>query len=305
MKQKITEIIKNTKAYNWLRHFLYSTCLKDYSGEFLNEYNANEYIKDLINSNNPFMVSRLGSTELSVLRSFKNNVDYNEKQRETIQSLSGFFPVTTDNLNLFSEMYFKHISNIDVLGIWMNPFEDVIANEYCENAFITKLRSLEPYFYSNPWTSALKDKKVLVVHPFNNSIEGQYKNRKLLFKDESVLPEFELSTYQAVQSLGGDSDTYSSWFEALEGMQNDISKLDFDIAIIGAGAYGLPLASFIKKSGRSAIHLGGATQLLFGVYGRRWEVKEDFKDIINENWVRPTENEKPKAAKNVENSCYW
>jgi len=45
-------------------------------------------------------------------------------------------------------------------------------------------------------------------------------------------------------------------------MKNEISEIDFDVAIIGAGAYGLPLASYIKEMGRQAIHMGGSTQMV-------------------------------------------
>jgi hypothetical protein len=305
MKQRFVEILKSTKFYNAMREYFYSTKINDYQGQLLGEVEANETIKQLIYNKKPFMISRLGSTELSVLRSFREGKEYNEKQNETIRSLSGFFPVNKSSLNKFSQLYFKSITNIDLLGIWFNPFEDVIANEVCPTARLTKLRSLEPYFSLSPWSEALKGKNVLVIHPFTESIKQQYLRRELLFENSNVLPEFNLITYTAVQSLGGINPEYDSWFDALAGMQHDISSLDFDVAIVGAGAYGLPLASFIKNMGKSAIHLGGATQLLFGIYGRRWEENPNFINFINEYWVRPLENEKPKSASNVENGCYW
>lgn len=305
MKQRLVEVMKRTKLYNATRDFFYSTKVSDYNGDFLDGSKTDKRIKQLINSNQPFMISRMGSNELSVLKSFKLSKQYTDKQRHTIQHCAGFFPVNDSTLSNFCELYLQSIVNIDLLGVWFNPFEDVIANNICPNAQITKLRSLEPYFSAEPWSLALKQKKVLVIHPFNESIEKQYQKRELLFKNNKILPEFKLITYPAVQSLGGENDKYTSWFDALDGMQSDISTIDFDIAIIGAGAYGLPLASFIKGMGKGAIHLGGATQLLFGIYGRRWEANPNFKSIINEHWVRPLENEKPKAASSVENGCYW
>ena len=100
-------------------------------------------------------------------------------------------------------------------------------------------------------------------------------------------------------------------------MEDKISEIDFDIAILGCGAYGLPLAAHIKRMGRQAIHLGGGTQLLFGIKGRRWEenyvwkyptpVKLDlnYKDLFNEHWVRPSREETPQNAQRVEDGCYW
>ena len=35
-----------------------------------------------------------------------------------------------------------------------------------------------------------------------------------------------------------------------------IDKIDFDVAIIGCGAYGIFLADYIKSLGKKAIHLG-------------------------------------------------
>jgi len=296
--------MKGTHIYKLLRASLYNTNEKDYKAPLLADDVTNDSIKNFINSGHAFMVSRLGSNELSVLRVNSEKKEYSKKQNDLMESCAGFFPVTKHNLDQFSELYFNAIPNIDLLGVWMNPFEDTIANEHCPSADITKLRNLEPYFATSPWTSALKNKRVLVIHPFSESIKKQYSKRTALFEDSQVLPKFTLITYKAVQSLGGHQQ-YSSWFDALAGMQADISAIDFDIAIIGAGAYGLPLAAYIKSMGKGAIHLGGATQLLFGIYGRRWEVNPDFQHLINEHWTRPLEGEKPKAASQVENGCYW
>jgi hypothetical protein len=40
----------------------------------------------------------------------------------------------------------------------------------------------------------------------------------------------------------------------------DIDCLEFDVALIGAGAYGLPLAACVKRLGKKAIHMGGVTK---------------------------------------------
>ena len=88
-------------------------------------------------------------------------------------------------------------------------------------------------------------------------------------------------------------------------MNNEIDKIEFDIAIIGAGAYGLSLAAHIKRSGRKAIQLGGATQILFGIRGHRWETHPIISNFFNEHWINPNEGEIPNGYKNVENGCYW
>ena len=48
-------------------------------------------------------------------------------------------------------------------------------------------------------------------------------------------------------------------------MKKQIESVEFDIAIIGCGAYGMPLSLFVKDLGKKAIHLGGNVQYLFGI----------------------------------------
>ena len=103
---------------------------------------------------------------------------------------------------------------------------------------------------------------------------------------------------------GGGVHSLATWFDALEYMHDEMKKIDFDIAFIGCGAYGLPLASYAKNLGKQALHMGGATQLLFAIKGRRWEVEEGrvFKEDF---WVNPSIEERPEAYLHVENGCYW
>ena len=89
-------------------------------------------------------------------------------------------------------------------------------------------------------------------------------------------------------------------------MYAEVSRQDFDVAIIGAGAYGMPLANFIKiKLGKTAIHMGGATQLLFGIKGKRWENHDRISKLFNEYWKYPLLSEIPENHKKVEDGCYW
>ena len=108
-----------------------------------------------------------------------------------------------------------------------------------------------------------------------------------------------------MQSIAGTKTEFDDWFAALEYMYNEAMKIDFDIAIIGCGAYGFPLAAKLKKAGKQAIHLGGATQILFGIWGSRWDNVEPIRKLKNEFWVRPSKEETPSGAKKVENACYW
>jgi len=168
---------------------------------------------------------------------------------------------------------------------------------------------MEPFWTKVPWTKALQGKKVLVVHPFSSTIESQYKKRKVIFK-EDLLPEFELITLKAVQSIAGMKAPFTDWFQALEHMKHKMDQIDYDICLIGAGAYGFNLAAHVKRQGKKSVHLGGSLQLLFGILGTRWEnpnynCKYNYTNLMNEHWVRPVSEDTPKNSKEIEGSCYW
>jgi len=307
-REKILEVIRDTSLFKWYKKKFYQTNIKDYNQKILNNSETDRYIKELLLSDDPIMIARVGSTELRILHDYYKKKPYSSHNRYTIEISSGVFPTDDDSLDKFSRLNFERIQNIDLLGIWFNPFEDIVANEFCPNAKLTKLRNLEPYFSEDPWSYYLKGKKVLVIHPFVSSIKKQFSIREKLFKNKKVLPEFKLINYKPIQSFAGmskDLSDYRTWFEALEKMENDISKIDFDIAIISAGAYGLPLASFIKDMGKKAIHLAGASQMLFGVYGARWQDHPDFKPLMNKNWIQPFNEDKPKTSELLGKKSYW
>lgn len=270
---------------------------------------SNNILLKLLSADDPLMISRFGSTEIKAIlypkaplyiKPFiKNRVFYN------MYNLSGFFPSTEKNIGKFSKLMIEDMQLVDLLASWR--VEERLLQANLKQAKKIPLRALEPYFLDNPWSQALKDKKVLVVHPFNGSIENQYNERRhLLFKDEKVLPLFKsLQTIKAVQTIAGNTSAFKDWFEALNWMKREIESKDFDIAIIGCGAYGFPLAAHVKRLGKKAIHLGGATQILFGIKGKRWEDNPAFANVINDYFIQPSNEDKPKNANSVEGGCYW
>ena len=86
---------------------------------------------------------------------------------------------------------------------------------------------------------------------------------------------------------------------------SQMDAIDYDVAIIGCGAYGFSLAAHTKRMGKKAIHLGGATQILFGIKGKRWDELPAVNKFYNKYWVRPLPEETPARKERVEGGCYW
>lgn len=307
------------------RHFL--LCYDEYVD--LKDQEANDYVYHFltkISPSNGGVISKFGTIELSNIIAYHFEVNHWNKEyfhdilnyktsfdfKSTIKSLcsnAGFFP---NDVRLGEKYYLRMLSDmkeIDILGSYI--YQEKYVNQFLTG--VKKRINLEgyyaPFLWKNPWTRILKGKRVLVVHPFTESIRYQYEhNREKIWQDPNVLPEFkELLTIKAVQSIADAKEQpYKDWFEALKYMEDEISKLDFDIALIGCGAYGMCLAAHVKRMGKIAVHLAGWTQMLFGVYGNRWlKDQPEYSKFINEYWIRPNENERPMGAEKVEGGCYW
>ncbi|OBR89894.1 hypothetical protein CLRAG_38710 [Clostridium ragsdalei P11] len=269
---------------------------------------SNQYIAEKIISGLPFMAGRFGSTEVYNMEVFdlQFTIKYSNAL-DTLVKYSGFFPYSIEYAMEFKEIMKESCSQVDVMAFWNMFREAYYIKRYMKSdIYLTQLRFLEPWYSEIPWTVALKNKKVLVIHPFCETIRSQYNRREKLFKNKDMLPSFDLKTLKAIQTLAREKDErFETWFDALEYMYNEALKIDFDIALIGCGAYGFPLAAKLKKAGKQAIHMGGMLQILFGIKGRRWDDDPIVSKLYNEYWVRPGENEKPVRAESIENGCYW
>lgn len=283
-----------------------------FSNTILPKKAANQKIINLINSKKPFFIGRVGSTELETICNYKyftgriNGTDtpYTNNITDMLCSWCGFFPPEHNLMDRFCEMYIEKIKEADLLWcMWQSRFEDKLFKDCCPD---TKLSLYDdtgfPIYEPEPWTSTLEGKKVLVIHPFETSIKTNYANKDLLFENKKFMPDFELITLKAVQTLADNKKTkYKDWFEALESMKKQMEQINFDIALIGAGAYGFPLGAYAKQLGRQALHIGGMLQLYFGIRGRHY----DQFNYHNEYWTRPLEEEKPEGFEKVEAGRYW
>ena len=288
---------------------------------------ANNFIFDSISksieNNKGLSICKFGTTELATMISqrlqgryklsdyrqfihgYNIPLSYN-KQIADLNNLSGVFPATVAVADDFVNLMFDCLGDVDILASYCHGEKYFLEElEKCRKVNLDGFYA--PFLFNNPWTRILKDKKVLVIHPFEESIKAQYEQREFLFENPDVLPMFKsLHVIKAVQSIAGQKCEYSNWFDALESMKKQMETIDFDIALIGCGAYGFPLTVHAKRMGKIGIHLAGWTQMLFGIYGKRWLVDQPkYAQFINKHWIRPDKSEVPNNASTVEGGCYW
>ena len=244
---------------------------------------GNDLARDLLESGQPFLFGRCGATEMRTVADWLQNGGHNftDRTRADIRNLSGVFPTDDATLDKFCRLYVKTAQSAELLALWnVGAEREVIRG--CDATRFTELRALEPYYHARPWSTALAGKRVLVVHPFRRTILAQYEKRTQLFPGKDVLPELaSLTVIQAVQGLGGQDTGYADWFDALTEMERRMDAADYDVAIVGAGAYSLPLAAHARDTGHAAIQMSGATQLLFGIKGKRWDDHPIISKLYN------------------------
>lgn len=274
------------------------------------------YLYEMFKNDVPYTTGKIGGSELITLY----NYFYFEHKKQPIQWLpnviheiytnSGVFPVSEQARIEFVQELVAALPYMDSLCLWSMiniDFEGRLIKLHSPNCEFIDLQTLEPFYSGSPWTEHLKDKNVLVISPFTETIKKQYQNRKHLWKDPRILPDFNLKLLKHPASAGltDTEQKYSSWLEMVNDLKEQMNNIDYDVVLVGTGASSLPLVAHAKKMNKKGIHLGGPLQLLFGIKGSRWDNGNIGKYFYNEHWTRPSLNEIPKKYKTNEGGCYW
>lgn len=283
----------------------------------LNLIESNNKIIELIKSNKPFYITRLGDqvSVISIQYLINKKVNTNLLKNENSLYNDGIYSKNDlSKIELFCKMYNKSVIESNYLASFENLYVEN-QNFYKNNFNVNQIhsRSLEPFYVLDkniiPYTYYLKNKKILIIHPFVDSFKKQLNNDFQIFKDKRLFNENQQFVfYKSYQTIAGNH-IHNDWYETFTLMCKDIKNIDFDIALLGCGGYGLPLCHYIKTElNKSAIYIGGGLQLLFGVFGNRWQNNEFLIKTIKENnckFIKPSNDEVCKNSNQIENNCYW
>jgi len=260
----------------------------------------------------PAAVGKIGASEMGALRHFLRRADsegFCESwgyHTRLLYRIAGVYPPDPNIFSQFCITFAESLRHLDVLAVWFNLGENAARRKFAPQATVTALRALEPYYHPRPWSRQLARKRVLVVSPFADTIQAQYPRRREVWpQTPEVLPDFDLLTLRVPLSAYLTAPKYPDWFSALDAMREEMSSLQFDVAIVGAGAWSIPLVAHAKSLGAWAIHLGGATQILFGIKGKAWEANQQVSGFFNEAWTRPSFQETPQLIGKIEDGRYW
>lgn len=270
-----------------------------------------------------FLIGRNGTTEVQAIMSFLKKTPLSSSQKYYL-SRTGFFCGEEENINesiygLCKELLLS-IGACDVIvRPWYAPTlaaETEIIQRYAPpHVEQIELKELEPYYTkpSHRWTAYLHGQRVGIISPFAETAVNQIKRKRELLwlgDTETLLPDatyVPIRTYFPSEIAGqraGWPTEITNWEDAVSYLEKQcIGRID--VAIIGCGSMGMILGSRLKLRNIRCIVMGGATQCLFGIKGRRWEKNIDISGRWNNAWVGPSEDETPDGWESIEGGCYW
>lgn len=229
---------------------------------------------------------------------------------------AGAFPGNAAFYCEFADFYARRLRTLDCVGV-----QPGAAGQSLE---ILRFHSVDadliPYLDQEPDRSVPADdsrcylpyfrgKRVLLVCPFasvlarradRNTFEAVWaKTGKRWFEPASVEAlEFPYGFDQTTR------DRYATCLDLLADIERRMEEREYDVALIAAGALGIPLASHARAHGKVGLSLGGALQVLFGVYGDRWAARSGWREqYFTPAWIRVPEEYRPDTRDTTED--YW
>ena len=268
-------------------------------------------IAELLEEDRPICIMRPGNAEY-VSAWMRDEAKFfgteRYKKQMMYRNMDGNYELYEKWVNQFNQDM-SEADAVVLLGL-RDRMEEYLCEAYWHPKELFNLYHLEysPMSLNAPydsWVYRLKGKRVLIVSLFADTMQKQLPHMDDIWGEKNPVRDVEFVFQKSVWfKAGSPSNQFASWFDALEYLDQQVAEKAFDIAIVSAGPFSMPLCAKIKRRGGKAIQYGGSLQLLFGIRGNRWE-KHPISKFFNDSWTRPSADETPADAIGHENACYW
>ena len=191
-------------------------------------------------------------------------------------------------------------------GFIRNLFEQ-IKDKFIEELSIKNFKLLNDTKFSDRIPTIyqhMENKRILVISSFDELIKQQYDNGNVN-KLGLNFPNINGLDVVKFPYCFLNNGPHKNYFETLVSVFKEIKKKEFDIALLGCGAYGHMLTHKIHSElNKDAIYVGGTITNLFGILSSREMKYTDLKH--NEFWITQIPDKcKPSNYKSIEDGCYW
>lgn len=272
---------------------------------------GNAIVREAIRSGKPFLAGRVGSVELKTYLHV-NGVIYDRHIKQRLERWAGIYPQNFRTLESFAQLIEDSVRQVDVLAVFGWNNESRIVDLLHRNANVVPPKTLEPYFYPGEgWWHELGGKRLLIVNSIASELRTRITEETLMHlwpsekgKVRSIMPR----EIQVIDTpYGWDRSVhcrFATYKELLDDLKAQVQQVDFDIALVACGGYGLPLGAWMKLNGKQVIHLGGVIQVWGGFKGVRFETMIPWKHVVNEHWIPYPETKIPQDRTHAEGH-YW
>ena len=232
---------------------------------------------------------------------------------------SGVFPLKPDFYDRFAAFHAGHTAQLDCLGVTRDliTLEDAVLDHYRFPAKLVHFLDQEPdrSVPTRPdlcYLPSFEGLRVLLICPFASLLKTRATQE----------------TFEAVWSRTGKRWFYPASVDAIDvpygflratqarfptvidlhaHLADEMSRREFDVALIAASGLGIPLASTAKSLGKIGISLGGHLQVLFGVAGQRWRDQPEWRDrYFTDAWIDMPPEYRPEGGDDVcDQGAYW
>ena len=289
-----------------------------------------DYLIEKSKNNKPFILPRIAGVEnnlaylgCAILNKLQNNQNISDEKKmfdnisPTMKNNTGIKISDINSLINYSKLYISAFQKSDMYFEW-EPWGEVYkhiskSHNFININFSTNRKRLCACvldifhnIHNNPWTMALRGKRILIVSSFLEEIQEKLPIREKIYGID-LFPECSFVFLKPPLTNGNeDSEEFhkelTRFIKRVEEMKDD-----FDIALVSYGGYGNLVCSEIYDLGKSSIYVGGVLQMYFGIYGNRWlkERPSILKLYMNEYWSRPVQKSRPKGVEKIEGECYW
>lgn len=178
----------------------------------------------------------------------------------------------------FSKTYLAAFDHCELFAGWesyghevrhLGQTHDVMLQWYDPKTLIWALTfEIFHYIYRDPWTLALRGQRILLVSPLAGQMCQQSTRRTQFYDGVDLFPE---CTFLGVESLD----------------KLDTVRGQYDVALVSHGMQSNAVCAAIYKSGHSAICVGPALPMYFGLLEKQWlrHRPDVVRLFLNEAWV--------------------
>lgn len=160
------------------------------------------------------------------------------------------------------------------------------------------------YYSEYLLNSFIENKNLLIINSMSELMKLQYDSGNLHKINENFAIINNIVTYTMTYTFFNDGPD-NNIFETVDSINNQINNLNFDCAIVSAGAYSCLIANHINVIlNKPVLIQGGHLIHNFGIICKR---HKEGNYIFNnlEYWLNVPDNYKPANYLNIERGCYW